>query len=415
MKETGVLLLATLMILSTVVVSSDTNNDTPEFMLADGDYISQPQTNMFDPDWIHFDDGTNVNSIGIVESGTFEFGIRITPTELVGYDDFTLTVVKWYHYVTQGTSEEHSGEIKIYDGGTSTMPGALITTEPYTVEGTDWFEIPLSNPVIIDASKDIWVTVEITHIIGEYPAGVGPGPVVPGKGGWITTNGGATWRQLGIDYPGLNYNWNLWAKVETSSQPPETPEIPDGPSVGAIGVECMFSTTTTEPDGDDVYYLFDWDDGTDSGWLGPFDSGAMASASHSWSEVDTYEIRVKAKDVYNVESDWSDSKVIDIVDAPILEIGDISGGLFKVSTVIKNIGSIDAMIVDWSITLDGGIILLGRESSGSVVSIPVGDEATISSSLIFGFGKTMVTVSAEISESSDTSERDAFVLLFLIL
>ena len=177
----------------------------------------------------------------------------------------------------------------------------------------------------------------------------------------------------------------------------------------------MFSTTTTEPDGDDVYYLFDWDDGTDSGWLGPFDSGAMASASHSWSEVDTYEIRVKAKDVYNVESDWSDSKVIDIVDAPILEIGDISGGLFKVSTVIKNIGSIDAMIVDWSITLDGGIILLGRESSGSVVSIPVGDEATISSSLIFGFGKTMVTVSAEISESSDTSERDAFVLLFLIL
>jgi hypothetical protein len=104
---------------------------------------------------------------------------------------------------------------------------------------------------------------------------------------------------------------------------------------------------------------------------------------------------------------------VTVVSAFEIEI-EISGG-FGVTVTIKNVGDVDVAMVDWNITLDGGLILLGGETSGKIVSIPAGDEATISSNLIFGFGNTVITVSAKSGESSDTEERDAFVLLFFIL
>ena len=416
----GVLPIATVMMLSTVAVTANTNDESPEFMLAStgnndgtnniiGSILQREQTNTFDPDWIHFDDGTNVQAIGLTAGGTFEGAIRITPAELAGYDDYELTAVRWYH----GDEPQHSGNIKIYSAGTSTTPGSVITSEPFTVPSTGWFEINLSNPVSIDVAKDIWVSVRVTHAAGEYPLGVAPGPVVPGKGGWISIDG-VTWEQLGIDIPSLDYNWNIWAKVEMSSEPPETPQRPEGPTEGVVGVAYTFSTSTTDPEGEQVYYLWDWDDGTSSEWLGPNASGVTVFTSHAWSEVETYNIKVKAKDPHGEESDWSDPKTIHIVDTAILEIGSIIGGFVKVSAVIKNTGGVAATGVNWSITLDGGIILLGRETSGRILSIPAGGEKTVSSSVILGFGKTVITVSAETAGFSDTAERDAFVLLFFI-
>jgi len=76
-----------------------------------------------------------------------------------------------------------------------------------------------------------------------------------------------------------------------------------------------------------------------------------------------------------------------IVDMPILEIGNITGKLFRVSTVIRNIGGVDATMVNWSFSLDGGNILLGKETTGFILSLPAGDEKEISSRLILGFGK----------------------------
>jgi len=193
------------------------------------------------------------------------------------------------------------------------------------------------------------------------------------------------------------------------TQPPETPEQPEGPSEGVVGVEYTFSTRTTDPEGEQVYYKWKWDDGTNSGWLGPYNSGDTVLARHTWTEGGEYNITVKAKDFYNRESDWSDPKTIHIVGA--LEIGNISGGLFKVNAMIKNNGDIDATDVNWSIILDGGIILLGKNTSGNILSIPDGEETTISSSLIFGFGKTVVRVTVD----SVTKEQDVFVFLFFIL
>jgi hypothetical protein len=94
--------------------------------------------------------------------------------------------------------------------------------------------------------------------------------------------------------------------VTTENEAPNKPAKPSGQIRGNVTVEYTYTTNTTDPDGNQVYYLWDWGDGTQSEWLGPFASGAQASAQNSWSEKGDYSIKVKAKDTYGAESVWSD-------------------------------------------------------------------------------------------------------------
>ncbi len=92
----------------------------------------------------------------------------------------------------------------------------------------------------------------------------------------------------------------------TDNQAPEKPDIIVGKSTGSAGKEYTYSTSTVDPDGDQLYYWFDWGDNTDSGWIGPEESDNQINATHSWDEPGNYQIRVKAKDINNAQSEWSD-------------------------------------------------------------------------------------------------------------
>jgi hypothetical protein len=87
---------------------------------------------------------------------------------------------------------------------------------------------------------------------------------------------------------------------------PAKPGTPVGQTKGKPGESYTYTSNTTDPDGDQVSYWFDWGDGTNSGWTGPYASGVTASASHTWNVKGQYQIKVKAKDVHGVESVWSD-------------------------------------------------------------------------------------------------------------
>jgi hypothetical protein len=90
------------------------------------------------------------------------------------------------------------------------------------------------------------------------------------------------------------------------NNPPNKPTKPSGPNSGQPGVQYMYTTSTTDPDGDQIYYMWDWGDGNNSGWLGPYASGDIANANHTWAQKGSYQIKVKAKDIYGAESEWSD-------------------------------------------------------------------------------------------------------------
>jgi hypothetical protein len=94
--------------------------------------------------------------------------------------------------------------------------------------------------------------------------------------------------------------------IASSSQPPAKPQRPSGPASGNIKTEYSYTSSTTDPEGDKVYYQFDWNDGTTSGWVGPYNSGEAATAKHAWTKKGSYEIKVKAKDEHGAQSGWSD-------------------------------------------------------------------------------------------------------------
>ena len=92
---------------------------------------------------------------------------------------------------------------------------------------------------------------------------------------------------------------------QDGNQPPNKPGI-NGPISGRINQECSYITSTTDSNEDQLNYWFDWDDGTDSGWFGPYNSGATCNVTHIWTVQGKYEIRVKARDILGAESEWSD-------------------------------------------------------------------------------------------------------------
>jgi len=184
-----------------------------------------------------------------------------------------------------------------------------------------------------------------------------------------------------------------------NNSPPVKPSRPDGPSAGEAGLEYLYSSNTTDPDEDDIYYLFDWGDGTDSDWIGPFESGESVNASHIWSEKGLYKLKAKAKDIYESESDWSDPLDAEI-SGPYLTFGNIDGGLGLV-VEIKNIGDRDATNIELNLEVDGGIILRFPKKKYEISSLLAGMSTEvrikirgIGLGLLTEFPNIMITVSA---------------------
>jgi hypothetical protein len=96
------------------------------------------------------------------------------------------------------------------------------------------------------------------------------------------------------------------------NQAPIIPAKPMGPSSGKPNEELTFSAITTDPDEDQIHYMWRWGDGSYSDWLGPFNSGDIVEDSHIWDEPSNYQVRIKAKDSTGQETDWSEPLLLNI-------------------------------------------------------------------------------------------------------
>jgi hypothetical protein len=99
--------------------------------------------------------------------------------------------------------------------------------------------------------------------------------------------------------------WFTFTTQQQQNSPPNKPNKPSGPASGKPNTVYTYSTSTTDPNGNQVYYQWDWGDGSQSNWLGPYNSGATISTTHTWGKG-SYSIKVKAKDTIGAESNWSD-------------------------------------------------------------------------------------------------------------
>jgi|GEM_PF-6966672 len=203
-----------------------------------------------------------------------------------------------------------------------------------------------------------------------------------------------------------NGGFDVFLSYILGNLPPNTPTAPGGVNYGYTNRTYTYTSVTTDPEGNDLYYLFNWDDGTNSGWLGPYHSGQEATTSHSWESPRVYRIRVIAKDSYNALSNCSDPLNILIDPSVILKITkypktyDIFSYPFyyyvgKIEASITNVGIENSGEVRWDIVLyyKNNFTFLG-DNSGSITDIAPNETVSIFSGNILGIGKTNITIRA---------------------
>jgi PKD repeat protein len=121
------------------------------------------------------------------------------------------------------------------------------------------------------------------------------------------------WKIVAWDIHGVSSSGPVWTFSTKANNPPNTTTTLSGQTTCWINNIYDFSTKTTDPDGDDIFYMFNWGDGTFSNWLGPYSSNVVASASHIWAKKGMYHVMVKAKDIHGAESTWSNNRLVYVV------------------------------------------------------------------------------------------------------
>ena len=124
------------------------------------------------------------------------------------------------------------------------------------------------------------------------------------------------WKIIAWDSHSAFTESPIWWFSTGTNQPPSQPIILSGPTFGRSEDQLDFSTVSMDPEGDQIYYMWDWGDGELSGWLGPFISGQTTEAHHTWDDSGEFEIKVKTKDSNDAESYWSEPVQIIIENNP---------------------------------------------------------------------------------------------------
>ncbi|MEO0190509.1 MAG: PKD domain-containing protein, partial [candidate division WOR-3 bacterium] len=117
------------------------------------------------------------------------------------------------------------------------------------------------------------------------------------------------WGLVEFNYTFLDYKKPFG---QISSSPPNTPAVPSGPDSGSAGMSYTFSSSTTDPEGDNIAIRFAWGDGDTSSWSSYVPSGSTVSIAHAWTSSGTYNVKAQAKDINGLTSDWSSPHLITI-------------------------------------------------------------------------------------------------------
>jgi fimbrial isopeptide formation D2 family protein len=194
----------------------------------------------------------------------------------------------------------------------------------------------------------------------------------------------------------------------------------EGPSEGTPDEELTFRAAANDTDGDRVRFEIDWDDGTSTGWMGPYDSEFWVTIKHTFSTEGTYQLRIRAKDEY-LTSKWVVALKVKIADPPVSELQiSIPKKLLHIKNIaaqIKNVGEISVSDIDWTfdISKSGVILKWNITNSGTIEELGIGETKAIESGAVtLKVGRATIEIKATSDEASATLTENAFVLGRLI-
>jgi rhodanese-related sulfurtransferase len=97
------------------------------------------------------------------------------------------------------------------------------------------------------------------------------------------------------------FSENFSILIKESPNPP----IIKGEIEGAYDEEYEYTFSSFDPEDVNIYLYIEWGDGDIEEYIGPYQSGEEVILKHTYTEEGNYMIRAKAKDIYDIESDWS--------------------------------------------------------------------------------------------------------------
>jgi hypothetical protein len=159
------------------------------------------------------------------------------------------------------------------------------------------------------------------------------------------------------------YSTEIVYTISAPNNAPATPSRPTGPTSGYTQTNYNYSTSATDPDGDDLVYKYNWGDGTSSNW-------GAATRSHSWSSAGNFCVKARAKDEYDELSGWSTCRTItiNVITHTISASAGSNGSISPSGTVTVNQGDNQA----FSITSDQNYhvdeVVVDGSSVGTVTS-----------------------------------------------
>ena len=148
--------------------------------------------------WIRWDNGQIYGGLGYYGPTIFSVASRWPIPDITPYGGSYLKKIRFAP--NEATA---SYTLKVWKGtNASTLLLSQVVDNPI-IGG--WNEVTLSTPVLIDGTEEFWFGYEINQTMG-YPAGLGSGPAVTGKGDMI--NSGGDWFSVKEAW-GWEFNWTL--------------------------------------------------------------------------------------------------------------------------------------------------------------------------------------------------------------
>ena len=116
-------------------------------------------------------------------------------------------------------------------------------------------------------------------------------------------------RGKAMDSDYMESDWSEPHIITIVANQPPTKVTITGSKWGFGGTEYEFTFRSTDPENHNIYYRIDWDDGTSTGYIGPYASGEQITLSHSWNLKGKYWIKAWAKDEMDGESQQANYQI----------------------------------------------------------------------------------------------------------
>jgi hypothetical protein len=283
-------------------------------------------------------------------------------------------------------------------------------------------ETPSEVTYTVDGQTDTWPWIEGWAVLDDNEnneeRGFGPGEFTIQKD---VTEKNYTVYWVDSDTELFGRGGTNFTKIIVNiseNQPPSPPEITGAPS-GYVGKTLSYQFVSVDPDGDDISYFIDWDDGFVENYTGIYPSGEEQTYQHIWSEPGIYTIRAKARDTKDAESGWSTYEV-NITIKPIepdLKIRLKMASIGKIRVTFENKGEGDLSDIQYTVTAKGGLFRLTKRIdftvNGTIDNLPTGEKTVVSiphESLKFRFCAAVVTIEAVADGETFTHKQLVVVL-----